>query len=273
MSSVLERISAYKRKEIAERKAARPREDVEAAARAAPTVRDFQEALRRRIEGGGYGLIAECKKASPSRGLIRTDFDVPALARAYEAGGAACLSVLTDGPSFQGADEFLKQARAAASLPVLRKDFLFDPYQVAESRALGADCILIILAAVSDEEAVELERTAFNWGMDALLEVHNEAELERALELRSPLIGINNRDLNTFETDAGVTERVAPLVPPHRLAVSESGLRTPDDLARMARAGVRAFLIGESLMRADDVAAATRRLLANPPPAEKELRK
>ncbi|MFW6027774.1 MAG: indole-3-glycerol phosphate synthase TrpC [bacterium] len=269
---MLKKIAAYKKDEIAGRKAARPREVVEAEARAAPTVRDFQGALRRRIVSGGYGLIAELKKASPSKGLIRADFDVPALARAYEAGGAACLSVLTDGPSFQGADEFLVQAREATSLPVLRKDFLFDPYQVAESRALGADCILIILAAVSDGEAAELERTAFNWGMDALLEVHNEAELERALKLRSPLIGINNRDLKTFDTDPAVTERLAPLVPGHRLVVSESGLQSPDDLARMARAGVRAFLIGESLMRADDVAAATRRLLDNPLPPGKEIR-
>lgn len=265
MSSVLNRIAAYKRAEIAERKAARPREIVEAAARQAPTVRDFQGTLRRRIDSGGYGLIAELKKASPSKGLIRADFDVPSLARAYKAGGAACLSVLTDGPSFQGADEYLTQAREAASLPVLRKDFLFDPWQVAESRALGADCTLIILAAVTDAEAAALERTAFDWGMDALLEVHNERELERALQLQSPLIGINNRDLTTFETDLSVTERLAPLLPSHRLAVSESGLHGADDLARMARAGVRAFLVGESLMRAADVAAATRRLLAGPP--------
>ncbi len=268
MTSVLERIAAYKREEIAQRKATRPREVVEAAARAAPTVRDFQGALQQRVDSGNYGLIAELKKASPSKGLIRAEFDVPVLARAYEAGGAACLSVLTDGPSFQGADEFVAQAREATAVPVLRKDFLFDPYQVAESRALGADCILIILAAVSDREAEELERTAFNWGMDTLIEVHNEGELERALKLRSPLIGINNRDLKNFETDPGVTERLAPLIPPHRLVVSESGLHDPDDLARMARVGVRAFLVGESLMRADDVTGATRRLLANPEPKE-----
>jgi indole-3-glycerol phosphate synthase len=268
MTDVLKRIAAYKRDEIAVRKSARSREDVEEAARRAPVVRDFQGALRRRIASGGYGLIAELKKASPSKGLIRADFDVPALAQAYEAGGAACLSVLTDGPSFHGADEFLTQAREATALPVLRKDFLFDPWQVAESRALGADCILIILAAVSDEEAAALERTAFNWGMDALIEIHNEAELKRALKLQSPLIGINNRDLGTFETDPAVTERLVPLIPPHHLIVSESGLQTRDDLARMARANVRAFLIGESLMRESDVAAATRRLLAAPAPGE-----
>lgn len=270
MTNVLERIAAYKRQEIAERKARRPREEVEAAARAAPTVRDFQGVLKRRIEAGSYGLIAELKKASPSKGLIRADFDVRALAKAYEAGGAACLSVLTDTPSFQGKDEFLPQAHEATSLPVLRKDFLFDPYQVAESRALGADCILIILGAVGDREAAELERTAFNWGMDALLEIHNEEELERALRLQSPLIGINNRDLGTFETDLRVTEQLAPKIPPHHLVISESGLHGPDDLARMAGAGVRAFLIGESLMRAQDVAAATRRLLSEP--ATKEVR-
>lgn len=261
MTTILDRIAAYKKDEIARRKAHAPRADVEAAARHAPVVRDFRGALEARVTQGGYALIGELKKASPSKGLIRPDFDVPALARAYVQGGAACLSVLTDGPSFQGEDSFIMQAREASGLPVLRKDFLFDPYQVAEARALGADCVLIILAAVSDTQAAELERTAFAWGMDALLEVHDEAELERALTLQSPLIGINNRDLKSFKTDLAVTERLAPKMPEGRLAVAESGLATPGDLARMARAGVRAFLIGESLMRAPDVAAATRALL------------
>ncbi len=265
--NVLDRIKAYKLEEVAARKRARPWAEIEAAARAAPPVRPFRAALEAAQRAGRYGLIAEIKKASPSKGLIREDFDPPELARAYQAGGAACLSVLTDAPSFQGAEAYLTAARAATSLPCLRKDFLYDAWQVAEARAIGADCILIILAAVSNEQAQELEEAAFSWGMDALLEVHDRPELDRALALRSALIGVNNRNLKTFDVSLATTEALAPHVPAERMLVAESGLSAPADLARLARAGARSFLIGESLMRQADVAAATRAILADPVPA------
>ena len=259
----LDRIKAYKLEEIAARKAEIPLSELEAAARAAQAPRGFAKALSEAARKG-YGLIGEIKKASPSRGLIREDFDPPMLARAYAEGGATCLSVLTDGPSFQGSEDFLRAARAAVPLPVLRKDFLYDPWQVVESRSIGADCVLLILASLSDSQAAELEAAARDWGMDVLLEVHDEAELDRASRLKSQLVGINNRDLRSFQVSLDVTRKLARLVPADRLIVSESGLGTPEDLADLARYGARAFLVGESLMRQADVAAATRALLSRP---------
>lgn len=263
MSTILDRIKAYKLEEVAKAKAATPLSELEAAAKAAAPLRGFARALREAALTG-YGLIAEIKKASPSKGLIRADFDPPALARAYQAGGATCLSVLTDGPSFQGSDEFLLAVHDAVPLPCLRKDFLYDPWQVTQSRALNADCVLLIMASLEDGQAAELEAAAFALGMDVLIEVHDEAELERASLLKSLLIGINNRNLHTFEVTLETTRRLARRVPEDRMIVAESGLFTPADLADLAQYGARAFLIGESLMRQADVAAATRAILARP---------
>jgi indole-3-glycerol phosphate synthase len=259
--TILDKISAYKREEIAAAKARTPFAEIEEAARHASSVRPFAATVASCADEGRYALIAEVKKASPSRGLIREDFDPASLAFAYAAGGAACLSVLTDGPSFQGDPEHLIAARKACALPVLRKDFMLDPYQIPQSRALGADCILIIMAAVDDFLAMELAGAANDWGMDVLAEVHNEDELDRALSLPTSLIGVNNRDLKTFETSLGVTERLMPLIPRGRFAVSESGIFTHADVQRLASVGAHAFLVGESLMRQDDVTGATRQLL------------